>query len=318
LPRVGERGQFGRHPIGGHRVLRQVVGADRQEVDVLEDPVGQQGGRGHLDHHAGGQAMGSALRGEVCGLGGGGDHGRHHPRLVTRRLRRGGDALELPREDAGVCVRDADATHAERRVGLFGVSGELERLVRSCVEGADHHLAAGERGQHLAVDGRLLVDGGFGVAVEETEFGAEQADALRGCCTGGPRRRAVLDVGKDRDPVAVGGGAWPAPLLGEVGIALGNGDCTRGRVGVGRDGDGAERAIDHDHRARGYRVKTVDGHHARNAQLPGDDRGVAGGPAERRREGDHQGCIEACGVDRREVLGAQDRRHVGHRHSGFG
>ena len=57
LPRIGERREFGRHPVGGHRVLRQVVGADRQEVDVLEDPVGQQRGRGHLDHHAGREAV---------------------------------------------------------------------------------------------------------------------------------------------------------------------------------------------------------------------------------------------------------------------
>ena len=53
LPGVGEVGQVGGHPVGGHRVLGQVVGADRQEVDDLEHPVGQQRRRRHLDHHAG-------------------------------------------------------------------------------------------------------------------------------------------------------------------------------------------------------------------------------------------------------------------------
>ena len=42
------------------------------------------------------------------------------------------------------------------------------------------------------------------------------------------------------------------------------------------------------------------------------------GPAERGGKRDDQGCVEARGVGRREVLGAQDRRHVGHRHAGFG
>src|SRR3712207_7047105 len=33
LPRVGEVGEVGGEPVGGQRVLREVVGADRQEVD---------------------------------------------------------------------------------------------------------------------------------------------------------------------------------------------------------------------------------------------------------------------------------------------
>ena len=39
LPRVGEVGEVGGHPVGRHRVLREVVGADGQEVDDLEHPV---------------------------------------------------------------------------------------------------------------------------------------------------------------------------------------------------------------------------------------------------------------------------------------
>ena len=227
--------------------------------------------------------------GEVRGLGGGGDHRRHHPRLVARRLRRGGDALELPRQDAGVAVGDADATHAERRVGLIGVAGELQRLVRSCVEGADHHLAAGERGQHLAVDGRLLVDRGFGVLVQE---------AAARCGTGRRPPRAFHCADRAAAPswtlariATRARRRWrPARSTAWRGRhrRWATATALAARVGVGRDGDGAERAVDHDHRARGHRVESVDGDDARDAELPGDDRGVAGGPTERGRERDHQ------------------------------
>ena len=50
---VGEVGEVGGHPVGGHRVLGQVVGADREEVDDLEHPVGQQRRARDLDHHPG-------------------------------------------------------------------------------------------------------------------------------------------------------------------------------------------------------------------------------------------------------------------------
>ena len=45
LPGVGQVGQVGGHPVGGHRVLGQVVGADREEVDDLEHPVRPAGRR---------------------------------------------------------------------------------------------------------------------------------------------------------------------------------------------------------------------------------------------------------------------------------
>ena len=66
LPGVGEVSEVGGEPVGGHRVLREVVGADGQEVDDLEHPVGQQRGARHLDHDAGLEPAAADLLGEVA------------------------------------------------------------------------------------------------------------------------------------------------------------------------------------------------------------------------------------------------------------
>ena len=58
--------------------------------------------------------------------------------------------------------------------------------------------------------------------------------------------------------------------------------------------------------------------HTRDAELPGDDGGVAGGPASLGREGDHLGRVEEGSVSGRQVFGDQDRRLLGRRHTGFG
>ncbi len=84
LPRVGEPGQLAAQPVDRHRVLRQVVGADRQEVDVLEDAVREQRRRRDLDHHAGSESALAHQLGEPLGLCGGRDHRRHHPRGGVR------------------------------------------------------------------------------------------------------------------------------------------------------------------------------------------------------------------------------------------
>ena len=118
--------------------------------------------------------------------------------------------------------------------------------------------------------------------------------------------------------MSVGGDAGTGPLPGPIGAPLGGGDglCCRGFVRG--DGDGAEPAVHHDRRPHGHRVQSVDRDDARDAQLPGDDRGMARRATERRRQRDHQRGVQPRGVGGREVLGAQDRRHVGYRHSRFG
>ena len=146
LPRVGEVREVGGHPVGGHRVLGQVVGADREEVDDLEHLVRQQRRARDLHHHARLEAVGAHLAGELRGLGDGRDHRRHHPGLGAGALGGGGDARELALHQARVAERQPQPADAEGGVLLPLVGGERDRLVRAGVERADHDVAvAAER-----------------------------------------------------------------------------------------------------------------------------------------------------------------------------
>ena len=95
-------GQVGGHPVGRHRVLGQGVGADRQEVDDLEHPVGEQRRARHLHHHPGAQPVGVHLVGERRGLGDRRDHRRHHLDLGAFGRGRFGDREELVPQQGGV------------------------------------------------------------------------------------------------------------------------------------------------------------------------------------------------------------------------
>ena len=98
---------------------------------------------------------------------------------------------------------------------------------------------------------------------------------------------------------------------------LGLGDGLTGRRLVRGDGHGAPRAVDEHHRAGRHVVEAVDGDDARDPQLAGDDRGVAGRAAERGGQRDDERRVQTCGVGGCQVLGAQDRRLVGQRDTRF-
>ncbi|CRZ19168.1 hypothetical protein BN2156_06083 [Mycolicibacterium neworleansense] len=277
---------------------------------MLENLVGQQCRGRDLDHHAGGQPVRTCPIGKAFRLGRGGDHGCHHQRGVSGGLSRGGDRLELVREQTGIALGDPDTAHAERRVGLLGMSGELQRFVRARIEGADHHFASGEGVEHLTVDLGLLGDRRLGVTVEEAQLGAEQPDAFGRGVARTPGGGAVLHVGQDRDRVAVGGRTRAGPLPGGQCVALGGGH--RGR-GLGRIRIGGQRArgpVEQDHGAGGHGIEPTDRDHTRDPELAGDDRGVAGRPAECGDEPDHQLRVQAGGIGGRQVLRAQDRRDI--------
>src|SRR6478752_6727866 len=96
--------------------------------------------------------------------------------------------------------------------------GELQRLIRTGVQRPDDDLVTGERVEHLAVDVSLLLDAGFGVAVEEAQFGAEQTDSVGRRLAGAPGGRAVLNVGQDRDRVPVRGRTGTRPAGCELSL----------------------------------------------------------------------------------------------------
>src|SRR5699024_2560662 len=118
LPRVGEVGQVRGEPVGGHRVLREVVRADGDEVQVGHDLVGHDDGRGDLDHRARGEATLAAQVDEPAGLAFAGKHRGHDPGGGVLAASLGGqrDGVELADHDALVVPGDAEAADAERRV----------------------------------------------------------------------------------------------------------------------------------------------------------------------------------------------------------
>jgi hypothetical protein len=144
----------------------------------------------------------------------------------------------------GVALGDADAAHAERGVGLFGMAGELQWLVGPGVERPDHHLVPRKRLEHFGVDAGLLVDARLGVTVEEAQFGAEQPDALGRGFAGGAGGRTVLDVREDRHGVPVCGGAGTRPMCCPFGLAPRRRDGLACGGVIGRHRDGAQGAVD--------------------------------------------------------------------------
>ena len=165
LPGVGEVGQVGGQPVGGHRVLRQVVGADRQEVDVLEQPVGEQRRAGHLDHHAGASPRARTCR-RTRPPRRPSRPSAPSPRARCRSPRRPRAIASSWRSSRpGLSKDDPQPADAEGRV-LLVVGREGQRLVRAGVEGAEHDVAPAERPSStsrvdlgLLLDRRLLVRG---------------------------------------------------------------------------------------------------------------------------------------------------------------
>ena len=239
LPRVGEVGQVGGHPVGGHRVLRQVVGADRQELDLVEDLVREQRGTRHLDHHAGLEPARADGLAELARLGDGRHHRGHHPALGAGAFGSDRDRVELAMEQPRIGERQPESPHPEGRVLLVGMGRERDRLVGAGIEGADDDVLplGRERLEHPRVDVGLLVDTRLGLPVEEAQLGAEQADPGDRLGTRCDRRGRVGDVGEQLDRAVVRGASRTRPRrqLGALGPVLGD---ARGRLvllGVGLD-----------------------------------------------------------------------------------
>ena len=84
------------------------------------------------------------------------------------------------------------------------------------------------------------------------------------------------------------------------------------------NGDRAAGAVDEHHRVRADRVEPFHGHDAGDAELPSDDRGMAGRPAQRGGQRYDELRIQAGGIGRGEVVGQQNRRDRGQRNAGLG
>ncbi|CUJ72538.1 Uncharacterised protein [Achromobacter xylosoxidans] len=311
--------------VDGQRVLDQVVGADRQEIQRLREGLDRDGDGRHFDHgaHFHVRRVGLATRIQLAPrrLDGGprrhhlvhvGDHRDQQPH---RPMGRGPqDGAQLGREHLRARQAVTDGALPQRRIG--GHRGfAVQRLVRADVERADgdgtarHHLHDGRVGLVLLFLARQVR------TPHEQEFAAEQADAVR---AGGQRQRRLFrqfDVGVQDDVDAVEGDGRLVAQQAEFGALIGVGglaaavflqDAFR-RIDHHRAGG----AVDDQHVAVAHQLAHVaHGHHGRHAHAARHDGGMRGRPAQVGDKGGEASATQAQHVGRRDVVRHHHQRLV--------
>jgi len=182
-----------------------------------------------------------------------GDHGVHD---LDVALGAGAeDGAELGAKDVALLQGNANGAPAQEGVELGRHLHVGQELVAPGVQGADDHGAGLQDGGRLPVGLVLLLFVGQAIAFEKEVFGAEQADALG--AIGGDLLDigGLLDVGVQRDAVAVQGNgrfgqevvqALPPGGLLEHELPI----FAQGLVG-GADDEQTVMAIEQDRLARG-------------------------------------------------------------------
>ena len=174
--------------VGGVEELQQVVRADRQEVDALDQLVELIEQRRHLDHGADldpvrqlvavAAQMGQLALDQPLGLVeflDRGDHREHQ--LEVAPAGRAQQRADLGAQQARAVEAEPDRAPAERRVLLFLVAHIGQHLVAADVEGAEGHRLVAGGVEHRAIERELLGGARQGRRHHELQLGAEQADA---------------------------------------------------------------------------------------------------------------------------------------------
>ena len=177
--------------VDRQRVLDQVIGADRQEIDIFEEHAGGEGRRRHLDHGSEQDlAIDHALVIQLLArrfqhLQGLTDFtlmGQHRDQHMNApKGRSTQDGAQLGQEHGRLGQAPADGAQAQRRIQVRGIRhAVIQRLVGSHIDGAYRQRQALHAFQRLTV-GTILF---FFVrmmllASHEQEFAAEQADPDR-------------------------------------------------------------------------------------------------------------------------------------------
>ena len=311
--------------VDRQRVLDQVVGTDREELQPAQEHADGQRRRRNLDHAADADVLvvGDALVAQAqLGLL---DRGQRlvdlvrvrehrHQQLDLAVVRGAQDGAQLRLEHRRFGQRQADRAQAERRVGLDAVGEhlvEVRPLVVAEVEGADGHRPPLHAAHDLAVGLELLVLAGHVAAAEEEELGAEQADAL------GPRLQRCrnvarhLDVGEQFDVDAVERAR--ARILQALQLAALDLDLALAQlvlfehVLVGVDDDDAARAVDDQlFLVADQLAGVVQAEHRRDAQAARENRRVRGEAADVGDEGTETVLLEGHHVSRRQVVRDDD------------
>ncbi len=306
--------------IDRQRVLDQVVGSDREEVDLLGEGVGHQRCAGDLDHHPDGdlpaeldplvlQVLHDVVEDHLglAQLHQRADHGEHDADVALGAGAHDGAQLAL--EHGDVVQAHADRAVAQERVALGTGGLALGVLVRAQVEGAEDQRLALEPpqgfGGGLVV---ILLRRLTGLTGEVKELGAVEADALCAAIDGLVDALGDLDVGHERHLVPVERAPGHVEELGELGL-----DDDAPFLGlavldelflVGVDDHDAVVAVDDDQVAgvdlAGDVSQPDDGGDTHGAS---DDGGVTGSPADVGGEALHVGAVQGRGLRGEQVVG---------------
>ena len=213
VQRVIEAGHLLVGTVDGQRILNQVVGADRQEIEAAQKETDGERRCRHFDHAAdldlfiendllaaqAGLGLLERSQGLVDFVG----VGEHRDQQLDRPPLGGAqDGAQLGLEHARLGQRQADGAAPERRVGLDAFGGHAIRmniLVVAEIEGANGHRASTHALDHFLVGLVLLALVRHVAAVEEEEFGTEQADAFGTGCERSRHITRQFDIGEQLD-----------------------------------------------------------------------------------------------------------------------
>ena len=205
--------------VYGQRVLDQVVGADGQEVEVLQEQLERERGGWNFYHGAdldltvGGAALVQLdarlvdQRQRLTDFAGMGQHGNQQIHGAMGGSAQ--DGAQLGQEHFRIGQAPADGAQAQGRVQVGLVLGRLVAARVQRLVGADVNGTYGDGQAMHAVDGAAVglvlffFIGQFALAAHEQEFAAEQADANGTRAHGDQGVLGHFDVGQQLDLLAV-------------------------------------------------------------------------------------------------------------------
>ena len=293
-------------------VLDQIVRADGEEIDLLGQPVGDEGRRRHLDHHAQrhvgiardplAQEVAPHLVHDGSGaqvLAHAAHHREHHPHLAVRRRAEG--AAELGAEDVFALQAQPDAAQPHDGIALAPLEDGGKVLLAPEVEGADDDLVRQGRLGQFAVGAVMLLLSRQPLGLAQVqEFRAIKADPLGTEAPRGEHLLRKLDVRLEPDAQPLPCHRREIPQHRQIHLAL-----RPPRAALAPHDGLLLRRILQDHAVGAVQHQEVAALHpgARVAQ-PGDGRNPEGARDDRRVRGG------AAAVDRQtdDMLPVQARR----------
>ena len=200
--------------INGQRVLNQVVGTDRQKIEMLQKHGHNQGCSGYLDHganpnvairHAARIQLRSRAINQFQGLANLAQmrqHGHHHMDAPMRS--RPQNSAQLRQEHCGVSQAPANGAQTQSRVEMAGVTDAvIQRFVCPHVHGANGQRQTIHALHRTEVGLVLLFFIGQACAPHEQKFAAKQPHAHRARSHGSLCIFWQFDIGQQLDRLAV-------------------------------------------------------------------------------------------------------------------